>query len=203
MYLQQLPLTSKSRILHLAPELGIYRALSRVVETDNYEVTDIDPSRYSFAKGIRTLDLCNLDDLRDNHYDLILHSHVLEHIPCNIAYTLFHLHRALKPDGWHVCVIPFVSGHYDECYAKIPDQERIRRFGQDDHVRRFGRDDVDRHLGSIMSFDKDFDAARDFRPDLLAGANIPESAWRGLTAHTVLRLRKWDMKLLRPNKRRA
>jgi hypothetical protein len=197
MYVQQIGLNSTSRVLHFAPEQGLYAKISQIVAPGNYCVADIDPGRFTFAPDARRMDLCDLDELPENHFDLILHSHVMEHIPCNVAYTLFHLHRGLKPDGHHVCVIPFLPGSYDECFADIGDAERVRRFGQNDHVRRFGRDDVDRHLGSVLDFDRDFDATRDFEPSALLEANIPESTWRGLTVHTVLKLRKKDMRLLR------
>jgi hypothetical protein len=197
MYLQRIGLTPASKVLHFAPERGLYSKIREIVGPANYHVTDIDPGRFTFAPEMRYLDLCRLEDLPEAHYDLILHSHVMEHIPCNIAYTMFHLHRSLKHDGTHLCVVPFLPGGYDECFAEIGDAERVRRFGQNDHVRRFGRDDVDKHLGSILDFDHEFDATRDFHPKDLLEANIPESAWSGLTVHTVLKLRRQDMRLLR------
>lgn len=197
MYLSRHNITPEMRILHLAPEPGLYTAISARLNEGNYHTGDIEPGRYSFAKGIQRIDLCDLDHLPDDHYDFIVHLHVLEHIPCNIAYTLFHLHRSLKPTGRHVCVIPFLAGYYDECFAEIGAVERNRRFGQDDHVRRFGRDDVDKHLGSVLSFSKDFDASRDFSAAELLSANIPHACWSGLTPNTVLSLSKYDMRLLR------
>lgn len=119
----------------------------------------------------------------------------MEHVPCNIAYTLFHLHRMLKPGGHQVCVIPFLPGKYDESFQEIPDQDRIRRFGQHDHVRRFGTDDVDRHLGAIVELPDRFDAVERFGEERLRHAQIPEEAWHGLTIHTVLKLAKNDFKL--------
>jgi hypothetical protein len=119
----------------------------------------------------------------------------MEHIPCNIAYTLFHLHRMMKAGGRHVCVIPFLPGKYDECFQDIPERERIRRFGQHDHVRRFGIDDVDRHLGAIVDLPSEFDALNRFGEERLRIANIPEGAWRGFSIHTVLELKKDDFKL--------
>jgi phosphoglycolate phosphatase len=185
------------RVLHLAPEPGLYAAIGKRVATDDYHVADIDPDRFTFASNMRRIDLCDLDALPDNHYDLILHSHVLEHVPCTLAYPLFHLHRSLKETGRHVFVVPFMRGGYDECFAEIGDAERIRRFGQNDHVRKFGLDDVDRHLGALLEIDKDYDATRDFTEEELLEANIPREAWKGLSAHTVIMVRKYDMTLLR------
>jgi phosphoglycolate phosphatase len=183
-------------VLHLAPERGLYEAI-RALGPAAYHVADFDPRRYANIPGVVRLDLCDLDALPSNHYDLIIHSHVLEHVPCNIAYPLYHLHRALTPDGLHVCIIPFMTGQYDESFAEIGAEERCRRFGQFDHVRRFGRDDIARHLGSILDLTGHQDASVFFSPEELQAANIPVSSGRGFTIDTVLRLHKTDMKFLR------
>ena len=98
------------KVLHVAPERGIYAALSTFLPQENYVTADLDPARWPHIPNVRRMDLTKLDQEASCQYDLILHSHVLEHIPCNIAYTLFHLHRMLTPNGRHVCVIPFTPG---------------------------------------------------------------------------------------------
>jgi hypothetical protein len=62
MYLEKLSINRRWKILHLAPERGLYDALSKLVEEVNYTVSDIDPQRYSFAKNCQKIDLCELDD---------------------------------------------------------------------------------------------------------------------------------------------
>jgi phosphoglycolate phosphatase len=181
--------------LHFAPEKGIYTALLKHVESENYIVADLDPRKYSFAERCLKIDLCNLDDQPSCEYDLILHSHVLEHTPCNIAYTLFHLHRMLKENGRHVCIIPFMGGKYDECFQDLSREERQRRFGQFDHVRRFGKEDVSSHLGKIINLPPCFDATKDFDIKSLCDANIPENHWGGFGIGTVVNLRKSDFRL--------
>lgn len=180
------------RVLHIAPEVGLYQALAARLAPDRYETADINPKRYPFARNIRRLDLCTLAELPANHYDCIIHSHVFEHLPCPIAGVLRHLHRVLVPGGLHLCVIPFLPGHDDECFDDIGADERTRRFGQHDHVRRFGIADIDRGLGSLLRLDRHPDVTRDFSPETLRAANIPETAWRGFSIHTVLRLGKED-----------
>lgn len=199
LYLNKLEIPQPGmKVLHFAPEEGLYNAILRVVDVNDYLTADIEPRRFPFAKNIVKFDMCSdVEALPEGHFDLILHSHVLEHIRCNVAYVLFHLHRSLKENGWHVCSIPFLGGFYEEHTGKLDDNEATRRFGQFDHVRRFGRDDLDNSLGKVLNFERDFDATRDFPPDVLQQYNIPEVAWRGLTPHTVLRLRKYDMRLLR------
>lgn len=192
LYLKQLDVQPTHRILHVAPERGVYWYLEQKVLRNNYICADFDPDRYKFAEDCRKIDLCDLADWPSNDFDLILHSHVLEHTMCNIAYTLYHLHRMLKPSGMHVFLAPIRKGKFDECFADITDEERTQRFGQADHMRLFGRDDVDKHLGMIVRLPEDFDAVRDFGEETLTRANIPERLWRGLHGSTVIQLRKDD-----------
>jgi phosphoglycolate phosphatase len=197
LYIQHLDIIKKSStILHLAPERGLYEEISKIVPPSQYIVADYDPSRYSFAKNIQKFDLCHdVEGLPDNHFDLIIHCHVMEHVPCNYSYVLKHLHRSLKEDGWHICVIPFLKGYYDECFAPLSDEEAQKRFGQFDHVRRIGTDDICNTFGRVISIETDFDATKTFSPKVLLEANIPENSWKGLTPNTVLTLRKKDYKL--------
>lgn len=195
MHLEEREVLPDHKILHLAPEPGIYKLLEGRVAPGNYICADINPKRYGFAKDIIRMDLTDLEEQQSDQYDIIIHSHVMEHIPCNIAYTLFHLDRMMKPEGQQICVIPFLPGKYDECFQDISDEDRTRRFGRFDHVRRFGIDDIPRHLGAILELPDSFDAVEKFGEARLRHASIPESAWRGYTIHTVLNLKKGDYKL--------
>ena len=195
MYLQEVDFGPDTKVLHLAPERGLYRKLNKRVAPGNYVCSDINPKRYGFVENIVRLDLCDLDAQPSAQYDIIIHSHVMEHVPCNIAYTLFHLHRMLKPGGRQICIIPFASGKYDECFQDISPEERTRRFGQHDHVRRFGAEDRQRHLGSIVRLPDEFDAKARFGARRLRAANIPAKAWQGFTVNTVLTLGKEDIRL--------
>jgi phosphoglycolate phosphatase len=197
LYIKNFPtLFPNSQVLHFAPEEGLYNKISSIVSPGNYSVVDLDPNRYSFAKNVQKFDLCNdIDDLPDNYFDLIIHSHIMEHIPCNISYVLKSLHRSLKDDGWHICVIPFLSGYYEECFAPLSAEEAQSRFGQFDHVRRFGIKDIHNTLGRIIPIDINYDVTKIFPPETLIKFNIPEYCWKGLTPNTVLALRKNDINI--------
>lgn len=195
LYAERLEIDSNFKVLHLAPERGIYSKLSSLLRPENYVTADYDPSRYSFAKGCRKIDLTSMEEWPSNEFDLILHIHVMEHIPCNIAYPLFHLHRILKSNGTHLCVIPFSPGVYDECFDDIGDDERTRRFGQYDHIRKFGRYGLSSHIGKIIDLPRNFDATEQFSEDTLTEYNIPQSHWKGFHIGTVLSLKKNDYKL--------
>jgi phosphoglycolate phosphatase len=200
MYLASIPISPETRILHMAPERGLFNYLNEKTQGKRYVTADFFPKLFPFAGKCQHIDLCNLDEWKTGAFDLIIHSHVLEHTPCNIAYTMFHLDRILAPGGRQICVIPFMPGSWDESFSEMPDAERISRFGQNDHVRRFGRDDLQPSLGKIMRVPETFDAEADLGRELLISHNIPESEWRGFHGSTILIFKKGDY-LLSPDTR--
>lgn len=195
LHIERMTFPADARVLHIAPEKGIYQRLRERLTGDGYVVADFDPSGYAFAPECRHIDLTDMEEWPSDQFDLILHSHVMEHIPCTLAYPLFHLHRMLRSSGRHLCVIPFMAGQYDETYAQIGESERKRRFGQGDHVRRFGHEDKDSHIGKLLKLPREFDATSQFDEAVLREANIPEAHWRGWHLSTVLDLSKQDYRL--------
>ncbi|MGB3408629.1 MAG: methyltransferase domain-containing protein [Jannaschia sp.] len=196
MHLNKYRLGPHHRILHLAPEEALYNVL-KDRHGANYVAADLEPENFPFADGMVPIDLTRLDHWESAAFDIIVHSHVMEHIPCTLAYPLYHLHRMLKPKGRHVCVIPFLPGTYDECFAALPQGERMRRFGQNDHVRRFGVEDVEQHLGKLVVLPDPYDAEREFGAETLDRARVPPHMRHGLTTATVLDLARGDMRLFR------
>lgn len=183
-----------ARVLHLAPEAGLASWL-RSVSPKGYDPVDLYPSLYK-QMAVRKFDLVtDSPKLPDDHYDLILHSHVMEHIPCTLAFPFYHLSRALKPDGVHVFCVPLMDGSYDEDLGPLSAEDAIRRFGQRDHVRRFGKSDIERHLGMVMRLDTDFSLYRLFDAATLDRHNIPESQRTGLHGSTIFIARKSDYRL--------
>ncbi|KRE00072.1 hypothetical protein ASE63_08190 [Bosea sp. Root381] len=182
------------RVMHLAPETGIGRYLKATVG-DGYESYDIDPSRYAADLDVRRMDLVtDVEGLPGEAYDLVLHSHVMEHLPCNETAVLYHLHRAIKPTGFHVFCVPIHHGYYESDLGRLTPTEREKRFFQNDHVRRFGREDIERTIGMLFPLavtDLDQLATADELRDL----GIPELAWRGISSHNFFVLGKDDLKL--------
>jgi phosphoglycolate phosphatase len=196
LYLQDMTFEGNVNVLHLSPEKGIYDRLRERLPKDRYVLADIDPARYRFVDGCVRLDLCNLDSEPSHQFDVIINCHVLEHIPCNVAYPLFHLHRMLKDSGTHVCMVPFMDGEYDECFQDMDEAERERRFGHKNHLRRFGTKDLSSHLGKLLELPPHFDARCRFSEGVLREANIPEHFWEGFNPATVMSLKRDDMKFL-------
>jgi hypothetical protein len=183
------------KVLHLAPEKGIGMYFLKVVGPENYHARDLDPLRYTFCSAQR-FDLCtDAEQLPDNYYDLIVHSHVIEHIPCNHTMVLLHLHRALSHQGLHICGIPVSSGYYEEECGPLAEDERTRRFGQFDHMRKFGDRDLDQSLGKIFKVPSTYDLSTHFDADELDRYNIPQNVRTGFTPHSIFIFKKEDAKI--------
>jgi SAM-dependent methyltransferase len=168
------------RVLHFAPEPQLSKHIAGIIG-DAYEAVDIDPARYAAKSDftIRRLDLCTeAPTLADNRYDMVLHNHVMEHVPCNFTLVLQHLHRAIKPGGVHLFSVPIFSGYFSEdLNPTLTDDERQTRFGQGDHMRRFGRADFGFTLGAIFGLEPTYSLADFFTHEELRKANIRESQW--------------------------
>lgn len=140
---QELRAFEQPRVLHFAPEVAVMPLL-RDALGPRYVPADLDPGRYPSGYGrVRALDACaDLELLRDEHWDVIIHNHILEHVPCAPEGVLTEMVRLLRPGGIMLFSVPFRGDRTDEDLSTdLSDQERRERFGQEDHVRIFGRED--------------------------------------------------------------
>ena len=87
----------------------------------------------------------DLTDTRadDDSFDMILCSHVLEHIPDDRK-AMAELHRILRTGGHLFIQVPIGDKPTYEDFSITSPQERERAFGQKDHVRIYGPDIVQR-----------------------------------------------------------
>lgn len=131
------------RILHVAPENCLGDKLKALPKVE-YIAGDKHEPGYHYPTGTIDLDITKLP-FPDDRFDLILCSHVLEHV-LDDRIALRELHRVLAPGGWGILMVPIALGNAStEEDPSITDrQERIRRYGQFDHVRLYGRDYVQR-----------------------------------------------------------
>ncbi|MGF1455901.1 MAG: methyltransferase domain-containing protein [Alphaproteobacteria bacterium] len=127
------------RILHVAPEWGLYQYLRRARIT-HYTPSDLDLYRYRHIRDVKKVDCTSLP-FPDNSYDLIICSHVMEHIPDERA-ALSEFYRVLGPNGRAILQVPLAldRAETDEDPAVTTPEAREARFCQWDHVRLYGRD---------------------------------------------------------------
>jgi SAM-dependent methyltransferase len=126
-------------LLHIAPEHGLRRALRAVpgVRWTGGDLVPADP-------GVVAADVTALP-FADASFDLVLCSHVLEHVPDD-ARAMRELRRVLRPAGRAPLQQPIdeaAERTREDPRVTSPD-ERRRAFGQEDHVRVYGRDFTDR-----------------------------------------------------------
>jgi SAM-dependent methyltransferase len=126
--------TDKLRMLHICPEYVFQKTLK--------SLPNIEYIGAGIAAPFATIEMDITDiDEPDNSYDVILCSHVLEHIPED-GKAMSELFRVLKPGGWAILQVPL---NYErektfEDFSITSPKERERLFGKDDHVRVYGLD---------------------------------------------------------------
>lgn len=187
LFLDSNPRVAGASILHLAPERGLYAHLSQIAE--NYVTGDIDLDRYSHIPSIHKVDLCDVSTFTElGRFDFIIHSHVIEHVPCNYTAVLVNLHRLLKPGGIHMFAMPIYGSAFEEDLGHISEAEKERRFGQFDHCRRFSAVDLHRTIGAIFTLPQKYNLLDHFSESTLDAANIPPVAREGYTGHSVFQI---------------
>lgn len=128
----------KYKVLHFAPEQAFFKKFKKIRHW-NYVTTDIE-SPLADVKA----DICQLP-FEDNTFDLVLCSHVLEHISDDVK-AMSELYRVMKPGGIGIFQVPMnvnLAKTYEDARITLP-EERRRAFGQYDHVRVYGLDYFER-----------------------------------------------------------
>jgi SAM-dependent methyltransferase len=127
-------LRGPARVLHTAPEPCLEPRL-RALANLRYRSLDLFDPGADVKADLRDL------PFDDGAFDLILSSHVLEHLPDD-APALAELARVLHPGGRAVIMVP-----YDPCLPKTEEggdvaspRERMARFGHPYHYRNYGAD---------------------------------------------------------------
>jgi len=133
-YLQrEAPDAHQLRILHFAPEAPLERQL-RGRSSRQYQTCDLRSPGVDHKVDIQRLPFL------DGSYDLLLCSHVLEHIPDDRA-AMRELRRVCSANGRVLIMVP-MNPHAPtvEDLSDLPPTERKRRFGEIDHLREYGTD---------------------------------------------------------------
>ncbi len=127
-------LASTHSMLHFAPEWCLRRRLSQISGL-RYVTADLTQPDVDLQ-----LDLTRLD-LPDHSFDAVICSHVLEHIPDDVA-AMRELCRVTAAGGWCLVMVPLdlsIEQTYEDSSIVDP-SERERAFWQHDHVRLYAAD---------------------------------------------------------------
>lgn len=126
------------KVLHIAPEYAFQRIFKAMSNLD-YVSADL-----SSPLAMVKMDITNIT-YEDNYFDVILCSHVLEHV-MDDQKAMKEFWRVLKPSGWAILQVPIHSKldkTFEDPKIVLP-EERERMFGRYDHVRKYARDYKDR-----------------------------------------------------------
>jgi SAM-dependent methyltransferase len=118
------------KLLHFAPESSVTSFVKELVDT--YTTADL------FAEGVDLpLNIESIDQ-PDESWDVVICSHVLEHV--NHRNALRELHRILAPGGKLLALFPIVEAwpHDYEAPEVQSRRDRALHFGKENHLRRFG-----------------------------------------------------------------
>jgi len=134
---------AQTKLLHAAPE-KIFSQYFQLRKDIDYTAIDLEPEAYDYTVNTIAMDLTDLK-FDDNSFDVIICSHVLEHIPDD-AKAMSEMHRVLKADGWAIINVPVHQERattFEDVTINNP-KKQLELFGQPDHVRIYGRDYEDR-----------------------------------------------------------
>ncbi len=118
--------------LHFAPEAAVRSFVEPMAK--KYVTADLFEQNVDYAWNIEAVE-CD-----DEAFDVILCSHVLEHVKTEIA--LGELFRLLRPDGLAILMVPICEG-LERSYSNpgiTAADARWAHFQQPDHDRIIGRD---------------------------------------------------------------
>jgi SAM-dependent methyltransferase len=140
-------------VLHIAPEKRLSRTLLGV-GFGEYVCGDLFAEGYHPPAHVRNMDVTDLP-FGDDTFDLILCSHVLEHV-IEDDVAIGEIARVLKPGGTGILQVPISENSAEtfEDFSVVDPRERERTFGQFDHVRIYGQDYDDRLRKGGLTVDR-------------------------------------------------
>jgi SAM-dependent methyltransferase len=126
------------KVLHFAPEYCFQKKFKKQPNLDYLSADLASPL------AMTKIDITEIP-YENNTFDVILCSHVLEHIPDD-RQAMKELLRVLKPNGWAILQVPIDRKRektFEDPTVTSP-EDRERLFWQHDHVRLYGLDYPDR-----------------------------------------------------------
>lgn len=183
-----------SKVLNMAPEPFMLSHGRRILG-ESYTPADYSPEFFA-NRGIevRKLDLCQANyEFPDESFDVVIHNHVLEHVCCHVPDVIKRVERLIRMGGYHIFSIPIMRGRKNEedLSSDLSDQDRKRRFGQEDHVRVFGTDFQDTFSEAGISH-RLMDLSTLVSSDELTKWGVPETVFSSPSGHTVFAYQRLD-----------
>lgn len=131
------------RLIEFAPGEALHKKIKRYPFI-SYRSADLNRKTVD-----ERIDLTAMDRYGDGSVDIILCSHVLEHIPDDRK-AMREICRVLKPDGFAILLVPLVVGVEETHEDPSINTEALRwkYFGMGDHVRQYGKRDFIARLKS-------------------------------------------------------
>ena len=125
---------SEFRLLDIAPSAPLSNYIRKTFPI-HYRTCDL------LMEGVDDkIDITTMDRYPAAHFDALICSHVLEHVPDDRA-AIAELYRILKRGGWGIIMVP-IELELEEIReepAVTSEADRWRLFGQYDHVRIYSR----------------------------------------------------------------
>lgn len=125
-------------VLHIAPEYSFEKRLA-TLPTLRYITADLDSPLADMHVDVMAM------PFSEEAFDVVLCNHVLEHV-ADDRMALREIHRVLRPGGWAILLVPIDRSReatLEDPWATSA-QDRLRRYGQEDHVRLYGLDYAER-----------------------------------------------------------
>lgn len=126
--------TEKLHVLHFAPEYCFHKRFSELPNV-SYLSADLDSPR-----AMVKVDMMNIQ-YPDNEFDVVISSHVLEHVPDD-GKAMLELCRVMKKSGWgiHQAPVNYTREKTFEDNRIVTNADRLKYYGHIDHKRLYGRD---------------------------------------------------------------
>lgn len=136
---------TNSTILHFAPEAPLIKKIESL-NPKEYIKCDLLPK-----EDWQKVDITNIN-FPENHFDIIICNHVLEHVPDHIK-ALQEMSHVLKNGGWAILQTPYselLYNHFEDSNINT-DARRLIFYGQEDHVRVLSKRQFFDELSSIFN----------------------------------------------------
>ena len=168
------PLLAPGRaVLHIAPEDALERRF-RAIEGLSYATCDLERADVDIRVDVTRM------PFEDERWDLVLCSHVLEHV-VDDRLAMRELLRVTRPGGLVLVLVPLVPGVEStvEDPSVVDPAERLARYGQPDHVRIYAPADLTARLRDAGFEVDELDLAAEAGREAAAEAALmpQERAW--------------------------